>query len=560
MLLSDAMAMVLEKYNIDSVFAFTGGSSARLIDSIGKNQKMHLFCNLHEQALAMAADSYARLTQKIAVVVVTSGPGATNLLTSCAGAYYDSVPLLFITCQVASAYTSRGTKLRQNGFQETQVVDIFKKVTKYAVEAKRAEDVPGVLERAINIAYSGRKGPVLVDVPEDFLRTDITYVSNLKGIRQETQSCDYNVNFDKIKSVINSSKRPVIIIGQGVHSSYAESVVYSFITKLNIPVVTSFGAADMISRDNENYCGIIGINGHNYGNAVVQNADLLIVLGCRLDHHMTGKNTALFAPGAKILFFDIDDAEIKRLKHLYFKRMITVKGDLKKTVSNILKFKLATEKWDGWRNVCSREKEKIANANHGRITELINMLSECIDTNASIIFDTGCSLLWGMHDFMFKKGQRCITQFNHTSMGFSIPAAIGAARANRDGCVLSINGDGGIQLNIQELATIKAENLNIKIVVFNNRGYGLMLPAQNAYMEKRHFVSTLEDGIPLPDIEKVVKGYGIPVISVESTLDKASIKEQISKEGPMCIIFNIPINEEIKNSVANGIALSSIKF
>lgn len=546
MLISDVIAQHLAKRGIEQAFMFTGGSAARLIDSIGKHNDIDYVCNLHEQASAMSADAYARISKKMPVVVVTSGPGATNVVTGCAGAYYDSVPVLFITGQVSTNYLKEDLGVRQYGFQETDVIPIFDEITKYTARIYNPEDVLYELDKAIHISMTGRKGPVLLDIPEDIQRME---AENIQF--RYFQKGEENLNFagDEIGHFLKmllAAHNPVLVLGQGIHQANAEENISRLINKLNIPIVHSSAAMDLTSYEDERNYGNFGIYGHTDGNRIIQNSDLLIIIGSRLDHHMTGKNTELFAPDAKKVLVEIDEAEIEKFKATSLTIDLKIKNDINAFIDKILRINIDNKIWDDWRKECREQKQF-----HSKKMIPMSYPEHCflsisgqVPEGATIVFDTGCSLIWGMEYFRFKNNQRCITQFNHTSMGYALPASIGAAIAKTDSTVVCISGDGGFQLNIQELATIKCNNYNIKMIVFDNAAFALMLGAQNRYMDGRHIASTKDGGLPLINLENIIHGYGLDVVKVdnESELDM-KIAYFFEMEGPACCIIKINMFE-----------------
>ena len=556
MLVADHIAKCLEKHHINDIFVFQGGSCARLIDSIAKNPKLHYFCNLHEQASSMSADAMSRLTGKLPAVLVTSGPGATNLVTGCAGAWYDSVPVLFLTGQVATQYLKEDRPIRQYGFQETDVLSMFAGITKYSARITKPNQVIYEIEKAIDIALSGRKGPVLLDIPEDIQRMEISESLFSHYVRTESQeNVVLNEDIACLMKHIEKAIKPVFVVGQGVHCALAEGEMQECIERQKIPSVFTYGAMDILSSDHKYNFGNLGINGHACANAIVQDADLLIFWGTRLDHHVTGKNLELFAPQADKIIVDIDPGEIDKFIDSKLKFSLKIIADLKYVLMQMCKWKKRKQESE-WLKTCWEAKFRLKNPMQKVPAHYFKVISDAAQEDAVIVFDTGSSLLWGMYYFQFKKGQRCISQFNHTAMGYALPAAIGAALAYPEKTVYCITGDGGLQLNIQELATIQKNQLNIKIIVFDNSAYALMLGAQNVHMDGRHAASTSEEGLPLPALEKIFAGYGIPCLLLDEKNVEDMVKPGIIEKGAEAFLLQISSDVLVENQVAPGRALS----
>lgn len=555
MLISDHIAKCLAEHNINNIFVFQGGSCSRLIDSISCNKDLQFFCNLHEQASSMAADAMTRLTGKLSVVVVTSGPGATNLVTGCAGAWFDSVPVLFITGQVATQYLKNDKAIRQNGFQETDVLPIFSEITKYSVRLTEPEKVLYELDKAIDIAMSGRKGPVLIDIPEDIQRMEFPETLFLRYNKKEKVT-DCTDDILVFRKMLEKAKKPVFVVGQGVHCALAEQEMVHCIEKFEIPTIFTYAAMDLLSSDHCLNFGNLGINGHVYANAIIQNSDLLVFFGTRLDHHLTGKNLDVFAPNATKILIEIDQGEIEKFQNSKCCINHSILADMKLVLCEMNSWEWKTATWKQWVDKCTNAKTQMKGYDQRIPAHYFEIISNVAPQNAIIVFDTGSSLLWGMHYFKFKNEQRCISEFNHTSMGYALPAAIGAALACPDRTVFCISGDGGLQLNIQELATVQKNCLNIKIIVFDNSAYALMLGAQNTHMSGRHAASTINDGLPLPVLEGVFEGYGIPSVVVDENISESKIQDIISHKGAAALIFRLSPDILVENQIGIGKALS----
>lgn len=571
MKLSDFVALFLKQAGIRYVFAIQGGASAHLIDSIAKCDGIDYVCNQHEQASAMAADGYARVSNGLGCAIATSGPGATNLLTGCCGAYYDSIPVLYITGQVASFRLKGNRRIRQLGFQETDTVAIFSPVTKYAALLQRPEDIKFELQKAVSIALEGRKGPVLIDIPDDFQRAmiDVDMLEEylLPCKREEQKKYDVST----ILQLLRDSKRPLLIAGWGIHSAQAENEFAQVMDALHIPVVTTWGANDLLDSGSIYRAGTIGINGSRYGNFAVQTADLIFVLGSRLDTHVAGTPLSKFAPLARKIIVDIDGAELEKYKTLDFTTDILVKSDLKSFIKKLLHEIKKTEDYfpkniSIWKKTVARWKEKYpiyrAQPNCDSALDpyfFIGQLSKSVSTDITMFCDTGCSLVWMCQAFAFKNGQRLFSDFNNTSMGYALPAAIGAAFASSHR-IVCITGDGGLQMNIQELATVIRHHLNITLVLFDNAGYGMIQRTQDMWFQSRYEGSDVEHGLAFPDFSIIVKDYGFSVVVVASNDEiEEKLSDVFSKTGPVCCVVKVPLTAVITPQLKFGHGLEDME-
>ncbi len=570
--LSDYVANFIKELNIKHVFAIQGGACAHLVDSIAKCDGIEYICNQHEHASAMAADGYARATGNIGCAIATSGPGATNLLTGCCSAYYDSVPVLFITGQVASFRLKKNSGVRQLGFQETDTVEIFQPVTKYAVLLERPEDIRYELEKAVFIAMEGRKGPVLIDIPDDFQRMMIEETELLpfqhdeKTVSSDKLQCEI---VEDILDKIDQSKRPLIIAGWGVHLAHAEEDFLTFCDIMKIPVAVTWGANDLIEEKNPFKVGTFGINGTRYGNFAVQKSDLIIVLGSRLDTHVAGTPLKDFAPNAKKIVVDIDLCELDKYQRLDFNVDLLINMDLKKFLKAFL------SKIDGqnqqsskreWLNEIEQWKQRYPIVQPSYIEEVkvnpyifVKSLSKYVDNDSMIYCDTGCSLVWMCQAFEFQTGQRLYSSMNNTPMGYSLPASIGAA-ATTHNRIICITGDGGLQMNMQELATLVRHQFNITIFLFENRGYGMIQRTQDMWFQSRYEASDIEHGLAFPNFEQIFSDYGFCTTVIEENKEIENQLEKVfSRTGPICCIVRVPLESPMLPQLKFGHKLEDME-
>lgn len=546
MKLSDYIANFLAKQGIKNTFGITGGVIVHIFDSIGKNPEIEHICTQHEQAASMAADAYSRISGNLGVAMATSGPGATNLVTGVACSYFDSIPILIITGQVPTSQLKKESKARQIGFQETNIVSIFKPITKYAVLIEDPEKVRYELEKAVHIAKTGRPGPVLIDVPDDIQRAEINpeALEGFRPIETKKDLLKLEEDVNKVISLIKDSERPIIILGGGIKLAKFQEKAENIIERLKIPIALTWATLDMFPHDYYLSVRDFGVTANRPGNFAVQNSDLIIALGTRLDTHETGSNLSTFTREAKRVVVDIDESELEKYEKRGMKVDILINSDIRdfldvfeKNINNIKIKDISNwlEKIKEW-----KEKYPICLPEYYNQEEQINpyvfldILSDEAREDDIIISEAGCNVTWTMQGWKVKQGQRLFTSFNHSPMGYGLPAAIGACFANNKKQIISIVGDGGIQMNIQELATLKYHNLPIKIFMFNNCGYGMIQQTQETWLNSRYIASNPDSGVPVPDFIKIVEAYGIKTKLITNHNEiREAIKETLNYNGPI---------------------------
>lgn len=554
MKLSDYVASFLAAQGIRHVFVITGGAAAHLIDSVAKNPDIDYICTQHEQAAAMAADAYSRVTENLGVAIATSGPGATNLITGVCCAYYDSIPIICITGQVATFRSRKDTGVRQLGFQEADTVNIFKPFTKYAVQLDDPKRIRYELEKATHIAKSGRPGPVLVDLPDDLQRVDID-PDELEPFVPEPENkgrCRLNEQVERCVQLLENAKRPVVILGWGIRLAKAEEEAKEFVDKIGFPILPTWATMDMLPSNHPLVVGSFGLNGTRYGNFTVQNADLVLSIGSRLDTHLTGSPINTFAREAKKIVVDIDINELNKYKKFGMDVDITIHSDVKDflqvinnkiggiTKQDISEWKGRIAEWKVRYPICPPEYYK---QNEVNPYVFVKALAKELPEGEVIFVDSGCGVAWMMQGFEFKENQRLFSAFNNTPMGYSLPASIGACIALDKKPITCITGDGGLQLNIQELATILRHDLPIKIFLLNNHGYSMIRQTQDQWLESRYVASTVEGGLAFPDFVKVAEAYGYKTVTIAGNRKlPGCIREVLDSEGP--VFCNVEISPE----------------
>lgn len=496
---SDFILNVLVERGVDTVFGITGGFIAPLFEAFHDRKDIRYICTQHEQAAAMAADAYARL-KGFGCAIATSGPGGTNMLTGIACSWFDSIPVLYITGQVPT-YEARKTAVRQRGFQETDIVSIVKPVTKYASQVSNPRNVIYELDRAIWEARSGRPGPVLLDFPMDVLRAEMPD-DPLRFYPPTKPKPQIAREVSEAARILMEARRPVIVYGQGAR--HARKELLEFIELTDVPCLPSWAALDLIPHDHKLFISQFGIYGSRAGNFTVQNADLILAIGTRLDTRMTGKD---FAPKAKKVVVDLDIDEAMKCNP-----DVMVIADTKDFLDAILPtfrdmacFGVGRATPEVWHKQIAAWKAKYPIANEKiRPPEPIRLLMDMLPPDAIVVADAGANLSW-VHQLFHARGtQRLFSAYGNSPMGYALPAAIGAWAATGKAPVCII-GDGGIQMNIQELQTLAHYNIPVKIFVINNHGYGIMKQFQEEIFDS-HYEASEENN---PIFTKVAAAYGI---------------------------------------------------
>ncbi len=555
MKLSDYVADFLEEKKIKNAYVLTGGCIVHVIDSIAKKKKINYIPVQHEQSGAMAADSESRITKNIGVTLATSGPGATNLLTGICCSYYDSIPVIAITGQVPSLKLKKKSKSRQIGFQETDVVSIFKPVTKYCKLIDNPKMIRFELEKAFHIATTGRPGPVLLDICDDVQRAQIEPIK-LKSFKPNVAKKNKftEKKIKKFLKLIEQSSRPILVIGAGVRMGKAEKEIASLINRLNIPFLLTWGAMDVINHEHKLFSGSFGVTSGRAGNFAIQNSDLIIAIGTRLDSHEVGSNIKTFAREAKRVVIDIDHSEQIKYKKMGFKVDILHTQDSKSFLIDILANTKKYEKKDTslWLKKTKSWLQRYPSCNAKTNNQkknvnpyfFMNQLSELSNDKSIIVTDCGSNLIWTMQGFKVKGSQRLISAWNHSPMGYSLPASIGASFAEPQNKVICIIGDGGLQINIQELATISKHNLNIAIFLLNNHCHGIIQGTQQSWLNSRfHASDPVQGKLPDPDFSKISEAYNVKSLDLDNHLNlKKKIKFALSLNGP--ILCNVHMNRE----------------
>lgn len=556
---SDIVIEFLEKKQISHVFTVSGGGCIHLIDSLGKSKNLDYICSHHEQASAIAVEGYARMKEGIGACIVTTGPGGTNALTGVLGCWLDSIPSIFISGQVSLSQMATNTGCRQIGDQEHDIISTVKPMTKYATLITDKNDILFELEKAYDLATSGRPGPVWIDIPLD-IQGSIVEEDKLKVYASSYVKPKASPSeIKQFISLLNSSKKPLFVTGMGIRLSNSYSTFNQFLSSSQIPALTGVhSGVDCIDNTYEYYAGRIGILGQITSNKIVQESDLLIVLGSRLNVKMTGYNIPGFAPNAKKIFIDIDPNEVK--KH-NFDIDLHITADVNSFLNQIqdLNLNLNIDEWRKYVKNTRQEQvyyypkhinmDKYASAYY--FTDRLKEYAQ----GRPIVTSDGSAHVVTLQTYQLSQHQRLFTNVGCASMGYGLPAAIGASFASPNQDIICLEGDGSLQMNIQELQTLKHYNLPVKLFVINNDGYLSIKLTQESFFGGKETASGRHSGVSFPNLEKISKAYGIPYMSVSHNKDYDKILPQVfSTTGPViCELFTHPYEKHEPKVVHKGI-------
>ena len=538
---AEYIAEFLSRVGSTRVFLLTGGACAIMVDAVARHPALSYVCFEHEQAAAMAADAVWRVDKSVGVTMATSGPGATNLITGIACSYFDSIPSLHITGQVnqreSNAY--HGAEVRQTGFQETRIVDMVRPITKYAVKVTSTEELRLELARAYAVATSGRMGPVVVDVPMDVQQAEV--------VGDVVMPDGVDVGGDTVEGVLSEltatwrdAERPIVLWGAGIGLAGIELAVSDWLALAGVPFVSSWAGLGFFDHDHPAFLGQIGVYGNRGANFALQNADTVIVLGSRLDNRQRSGNARNFAVGAKVHVVDVDVEELKKYRNdgyrtswIDFRRLPDVLRQLPAPKPSAAWLSYVTEMKARY---YGRESSTAAlRLNTLSPYDVVRRMAEVADEDAVVVGDTGAAVCWLFQAFKVKR-HTLFTAGGNSPMGYALPAAIAAKLAAPDRQVISYNGDGGLQVNLQELQTLVHNKLNVAVVVMNNASYGIIKQFQDSYLGSRYEAS--RDGYSAPDFGKIAAAYGIAYVRVEQ-LDQ--LTPDLFRYGP--VIIDVALSE-----------------
>lgn len=541
---SDLVLETLRDLGIDTIFGYPGGAVLPFYDAIYNFKGIRHILGRHEQGCLHEAEGYAKSTGKLGVAVVTSGPGATNAITGIADAMSDSVPLLVFTGQVARA------GIGKDAFQEADIVGITMPITKYNYQVRETADIPRIITEAVHIATTGRPGPVVIDLPKDVsaLETDFIYSPevNLPSYQPTLEPNDMQIK--KILKQLSKAKKPVLLAGGGISYAEAAAELNEFVERYQIPVVTSILGQGTIATSHPLFLGMGGMHGSFAANIAMTEADFMISIGCRFDDRLTG-NPKTFAKNAKVAHIDIDPAEIGKI----ISTDIPVVGDAKKALQMLLAEPTVHNNTEKWIEKVTKDKNRVRSYDKKeRVVQpqaVIERIGELTNGDAIVVTDVGQHQMWTAQYYPYQNERQLVTSGGLGTMGFGIPAAIGAKIANPDKEVVLFVGDGGFQMTNQELAILNIYKVPIKVVMLNNHSLGMVRQWQESFYEGRTSESVFDT---LPDFQLMAQAYGIKNYKFDNPETLAQDLEVITEDVPMLIEVDISRKEQVLPMVPAG--------
>ncbi|CIQ74766.1 acetolactate synthase large subunit [Streptococcus pneumoniae] len=541
---SDLVLETLRDLGVDTIFGYPGGAVLPFYDAIYNFKGIRHILGRHEQGCLHEAEGYAKSTGKLGVAVVTSGPGATNAITGIADAMSDSVPLLVFTGQVARA------GIGKDAFQEADIVGITMPITKYNYQVRETADIPCIITEAVHIATTGRPGPVVIDLPKDIsaLETDFIYSPevNLPSYQPTLEPNDMQIK--KILKQLSKAKKPVLLAGGGISYAEAATELNEFAERYQIPVVTSLLGQGTIATSHPLFLGMGGMHGSFAANIAMTEADFMISIGSRFDDRLTG-NPKTFAKNAKVAHIDIDPAEIGKI----ISADIPVVGDAKKALQMLLAEPTVHNNTEKWIEKVTKDKNRVRSYDKKeRVVQpqaVIERIGELTNGDAIVVTDVGQHQMWTAQYYPYQNERQLVTSGGLGTMGFGIPAAIGAKIANPDKEVVLFVGDGGFQMTNQELAILNIYKVPIKVVMLNNHSLGMVRQWQESFYEGRTSESVFDI---LPDFQLMAQAYGIKNYKFDNPETLAQDLEVITEDVPMLIEVDISRKEQVLPMVPAG--------
>lgn len=538
---SDYIADYLAARGVDVVFEVVGGMITHLLDSVHQRGRLRVVSMHHEQAAAFAVDGLGRMRNRPAVAMATSGPGATNLLTGIGSCFFDSVPAVFITGQVNTHELKGDRGVRQLGFQETDIVSMARPVTKGAWLVNDAASLPRILDEAFSLALSGRPGPVLIDIPMDVQRDPVEV-----GVSSTPDAATPSVDIPgELWKSLESARRPLAIIGSGGAQPGVREPLRALLERLGIPAVFSLLGTDVLEHGHPQRVGFYGSYGNRWSNYAVGRADWLLVLGSRLDIRQTGADVDAFRSGKRIFHVDVDPAEINNRVEGCHSIVAGLQAFVSSAMDSLPEASLKIGDW--YQEIEYKRAEWPAEAEYRspkgiNPCRLLASLSRLGHPARAYLADVGQHQMWSAQCLELARGQRFLTSGGMGAMGYGLPAAIGAACAEGDGPVVLVAGDGGFQLNIQELQTVRRNNFPVKMLVLNNRCHGMVRQFQQSYFHSRYH-STMW-GYTAPDFAKVSEAYGIPSMTIEQEKEVPAALDFFWKDPLQPVLLQVMLDPE----------------
>ena len=541
---SELVLETLKNLGVDTIFGYPGGAVLPLYDAIYSFEGIRHILGRHEQGCVHEAEGYAKSTGKIGVAVVTSGPGATNAITGIADAMSDSVPLLVFTGQVAKA------GIGKDAFQEADIVGITTPITKYNYQVRETAEIPRIITEAIHIATTGRPGPVVIDLPKDVsaLETDFIYDSKLHLPSYQPTIEPNELQIKKIIKQISKAKKPVLLSGGGISYAEAAAELVALSERYQIPVVTTLLGQGTIATAHPLFLGRGGMHGSFAANIAMTEADLMISIGCRFDDRLTG-NPKTFAKNAKVAHIDIDPAEIGKIISVD----IPIVGDAKKALQMLLNEEQVHNNTSKWIEKVTQDKERVRSYDKKeRVVQpqaVIERVGELTKGDAIVVTDVGQHQMWAAQYYPYKNERQLVTSGGLGTMGFGVPAAIGAKIANPDKEVVLFVGDGGYQMTNQEMAILNIYKIPIKVIMLNNHSLGMVRQWQEAFYDGRTSESVFDT---LPDFQLMAQAYGVKAYKFDNPETIVQDLEVLKEDIPMFIEVDISRKEHVLPMVPAG--------
>ncbi len=561
MKLADYIAQFVADLGVKDIFLISGGGMMHLLDSFGKNKHLHTICNLNEQACSICADSYSQYTNNLGVCLLTTGPGGTNGLTGVAASYLDSVPVLIISGQCKTADFAEKRGVRQYGAQEVDIIAMAKPITKYSFKVTDKNTIRYHLEKAVYLALEGRPGPVWLDIPLDIQAAEINPEQLPPFIvpAQNQLAKDVLTSLaTELYGLLKQAKRPLFLVGGGVMAANCQNKLRLLIEKLNIPTLSTWRAKDFMPQNHPLYFGMPGAPAYRYSNNILQNCDLLIIVGSRLNQAITIYNEPGFAAQAQKIIVDIDKNEIAKLAMDFALQINYSAADFVNIMQNLFVEQKTEQKWHDFCHLQKQKypltKEKQPYDNQGKadgyfVAEIISKYAQENDIFVGSSSGRTCGI--SHLGFFLKEGQRFITSMGLGSMGFTVPSAIGCCFASDKKRVIALEGDGSLQHNIQELQVIKQHNLPIKLFVLANEGYASIYMMQKNNFGENYVACNELSGLSFPQVADIAHAYGLAYYRINNDSEVESIVQQVLSDNKpaICEVLASIYFDEIPKSI-----------